>query len=152
MKAYYVPVTLSCMIKCPFSWCDNTVTIVFRLTKASPKPSLKIRTARAFFWIFLGIFRDYGLNFFFLGIKLFCFSRYKAEIFSNCLKYNFVKPHKILKQSDKKLKKIEIKIIWMSWMSWNFVRFHDFFFQTDAESFSFLSWKKKILKKIWSKL
>ena len=29
----------------------------------------------------------------------------------------------------------------MSWMSWNFVRFHKIIFQTDAESFSFVSWK-----------
>ena len=31
----------------------------------------------------------------------------------------------------------------MSWMNWNFVRFHKILFQTDAESFSFLSWKTK---------
>ena len=28
-------------------------------------------------------------------------------------------------------------------LSWNFVRFHEILFQTDAESFSFLSWKTK---------
>ena len=30
-------------------------------------------------------------------------------------------------------------------MRWNIVRFHEILFQTDAESFSFLSWKKKKL-------
>ena len=60
------------------------------------KPSLKIRTANAICWNSLGLFRDYGLNHIFLGIKLFCFSRQKAETFSNCLK----KPHKISTQSD----------------------------------------------------
>ena len=39
------------------------------------KPSLKIRTASAIFWIYLDIFRDYGLKNIFLEIKLFCFSR-----------------------------------------------------------------------------
>ena len=39
----------------------------------NPKPSLKIRTANAIFWISLGI--DYGHFFFFLRIKLFCSSR-----------------------------------------------------------------------------
>ena len=40
------------------------------------KPSLKIRTASAIFWNYLGIFRDNGLKYnFFLEIKLFCFSR-----------------------------------------------------------------------------
>ena len=29
------------------------------------------------------------------------------------------------------------------WLSWNFVSFHEILFQTDAESFSFLSWKTK---------
>ena len=28
-------------------------------------------------------------------------------------------------------------------MCWNFVRFHEIYFQTDSESFSFLSWKTK---------
>ena len=66
------------MIKCPFSWCDNTVTIVFRLTKASPKPSLKIRTASAFFWIYLGIFRDYGLKNIFFRNKTFLFLKIES--------------------------------------------------------------------------
>ena len=29
------------------------------------------------------------------------------------------------------------------WLSWNFVMFHEFFFQTHAKNFSFLSWKNK---------
>ena len=29
------------------------------------------------------------------------------------------------------------------WLSWNFVRFHEIQFQTEPESFSFLSWKTK---------
>ena len=37
----------------------------------------------------------YDLKKYFLGIKVFCFSRQKAETFSICLKLNFVKPHKI---------------------------------------------------------
>ena len=37
---------------------------------------------------------------FFLEIKLFCFSREKAETFSMCLKNNFVKPPKISTQRD----------------------------------------------------
>ena len=39
------------------------------------KPSLKIRMASVIFWDYLGMFRDYGQNNIFLGIKLFCFSR-----------------------------------------------------------------------------
>ena len=36
-----------------------------------PKPSLKIRTASAIFWIYLGIFRDYHFNNVFFGNILF---------------------------------------------------------------------------------
>ena len=39
---------------------------------------------------------------------------------------------------------MKIAIFWMSWISWNFVKFHYILFQTDAESFSFLSWKAKM--------
>ena len=81
----------------------NTLTSVYFLSK----PSLKIGTANAICWNSLGLFRDYdGLNHIFLVIKLFCFSRQKAEIFSICLKKNFVKPHKFSTQSDN----IQIKL------------------------------------------
>ena len=52
-------------------------------------------TANAICCNSLGLFRDYGLNHIFLGIKLFCFLRQKAETFSICLKSKFVKRHKI---------------------------------------------------------
>ena len=51
-----------------------------------PKPSLKIRTASAIFWIYLGIFRDNGWKNVFLEITILFF---KIEIL------NFQKPHKI---------------------------------------------------------
>ena len=38
---------------------------------------------------------------------------------------------------------MKITIVWKSLMSWYFVRCHKIIFQTDAESFSFLSWKAK---------
>ena len=40
-----------------------------------------------------------GLENSFLEIKLFCFSRYKAETFNICLKLSFMKPLKILTRS-----------------------------------------------------
>ena len=51
----------------------------------------------------------------------------KAETFCICLKEIFVTHHKISTHSDNSY----------------FVRFHEILFQTDAESFSFLSWKTK---------
>ena len=53
-----------------------------------PKPSLKIKTANAIFWINLGIFRHHSLKSIFLG--------WKAVTFSIC----FMKPQKISAHSD----------------------------------------------------
>ena len=38
---------------------------------------------------------------------------------------------------------MKITMVWKKQMSWNFVRFHEIWFQTEPESFSFLSWKTK---------
>ena len=43
-----------------------------------PKPSLKIRTASAIFWNYLGIFRNYGLKYIFFRNKTF-FLFFKIE-------------------------------------------------------------------------
>ena len=55
---------------------SSPVSILLTRSDSKERPSLKIKTASAIFWINLGIFRDYGLkNGVFLGIKLICFSR-----------------------------------------------------------------------------
>ena len=54
------------------AWWQNLRPVI---TYCRSKPSLKIRTASAIFWDHLGMFRDYGQKMYFLGIKLFCFSR-----------------------------------------------------------------------------
>ena len=41
------------------------------------------------------------------------------------------------------IEKMKITMVWISWISWNFVRFQEIQFQTDTESFSFLSLKTK---------
>ena len=54
---------------------SSPVSILLTRSDSKEKPSLKIRTASAIFWNYLDIFRNYGLKYIFLGIKLFCFSR-----------------------------------------------------------------------------
>jgi hypothetical protein len=49
-----------------------------RARKVWPKLSLKIKTASAIFWIYLGILRDYGLKNIFFRNKTFLF--FKIEI------------------------------------------------------------------------
>ena len=55
-----------------------------------PKKSLKIRTANAIFWNYLGLFRDYGLEHIFFRNKTFLFFKIESsEIFSIYLKKKF---------------------------------------------------------------
>ena len=45
---------------------------------SEPKPSLKIRTANAIFWISLGIFRDYGQKIFLFRDKTFLYFKIES--------------------------------------------------------------------------
>ena len=59
-----------------------------------PKPSLKIRTASTIFWIYLGIFRDYGLNNIFFRNKTFFFQDRKLKISELVWKsFNSIRQH-----------------------------------------------------------
>ena len=108
-----------------------------------PKPSLKIRTASAIFWIYLGLLRDYGLKFFLLGIKLFLFFKIESWNFQYLFEIEFREVSQNFK-SFSSFKQLFYSIfLSVVWMSWNFVRFHEILFQSDAESFSFQSWKTK---------
>ena len=51
--------------------------------KSNPNHSLKIRTASAIFWIYLGIFRDYSLNNIFFRNKFFLFFKIENWNFQN---------------------------------------------------------------------
>ena len=92
-----------------------------------PKPWLKIRTANAIFWISLGIFRDYGQkkNFFF-RIKTFWFFKIES--------WNFQHLFDIECGSFRQFFSIRCLTE---------LKFQEIFFLTDAENFSFLSWKTK---------
>jgi hypothetical protein len=53
---------------------------------------LKIGTAKAICWNYLGLFRDYGLDHIFLGIKLFCFLKWKTTSLFGVSR-GFMPPH-----------------------------------------------------------
>ena len=53
---------------------------VKKIITSNPKPSLKIRTASAIFWIYLVIFSDYSLKNIFLGITIFVFQERKLKL------------------------------------------------------------------------
>ena len=80
---------LPCFAQCnilPFL----TITIRFL-----PKPSRKIGTTKCHLLELSWPMQRLWPKLYFLGIKLFCFSRQKVKTFSICLKTIFVKPHKI---------------------------------------------------------
>ena len=60
----------------------------------------KLGQQSAIYWNSLGLCRDYDLNHNFFRIKLFQFSRQKAETFTICWKKKIMKSHKISTQSD----------------------------------------------------
>ena len=72
---------LICLCFRKLRWTKLTVLAVLRSLYVSScvwdssKPSLEIRTANATFWNSFGLFRDYGLDYIFVGIFLFYFLR-----------------------------------------------------------------------------
>ena len=108
------------------------------------KPSLKIGTANAICWNSLGLLRDYSLNYiYFFKNKTFLFFKIECWSFQHLFGKEFCETSQNFNSIRQWIQNMEIEIVWMSWMSWMFVRFHEILFQTDAESFSFLSWKTK---------
>ena len=96
--------------------------------------------ASAIFWNYLDIFRDYSVNNIFLVKKYFLFFKIESwnfqHLFENRISWNLNSFRQLLFSF----------FLLVVWLSWNFVRFLEILFQTDAESFSFLSWKtKKVL-------
>ena len=70
----------------------------------------------------------------FLGKKVFCFSRSKAEIFSIFLKRN-CETSLNFNSIRQQIEKMKIEILWMSRISWNFVRFFAKFFSSRCWKF-----------------
>ena len=102
-------------------------------------------TANAICWIYLG---GTAWKILLLGIKLFCLSRYKAETFSICLNFFFMKPDKIsthLAHSDNCL----FILYWLSdWVEilQSFTKF-DFKLNLKVSAFYFEKQKSFISKK-----
>ena len=94
-------------------------------------------------WNYLGLFRDYDFDHILFKIKTFLFYKIENWNFQHLFEKEFRETSQNFNSIRQPIEKMKITIVWISWMSWNFVRFHKIFFQTDAESFSFLSWKTK---------
>ena len=80
---------------------------------------------------------------YFFSNKTFLFFKIESWNFQHLFEKEFHETSQNFNSIREVIEKMETTIFWMSWMSWNFVRFHEILFQTDAESFSFLSWKTK---------
>ena len=94
------------------------------------------------FWNYLGMFRDYGLNFFFRN-KTCLFFKIESWKFQHLFENEFCETSQSF-NSFSSFRQLLFKFfLLVVWLSWNFVRFHKTLFQTDAEIFSFLSCKSK---------
>ena len=97
------------------------------------KPSLKIGTANGICWNSLGLFRDYGLNYIFFRNKTFLLFKieswnfqhlFEKRISWNLTKFQFLQLIQTIFISISSIRcLIELK----------FLRFHVFFFETDAD-------------------
>ena len=112
-------------------------------SKAVPKPSLKIRTASAICWNYLGIFRDYGLNYIFFRNKTFLFYKIESWNFQHLFEKEFRETSQNFNSFSSFRQLLFSFFLSIVWLSWNFVKFLEILFQTDAENFSFLSCKTK---------
>ena len=67
----------------------KVVSSIYIVAKVRPKPSLKIRTASAIFWNYLGIFRDHGLNHISFRNKTFLFFKMESWNFQHLFDFWF---------------------------------------------------------------
>ena len=93
--------SMACVVSCPNRTknleCYLTFKCVHPLACSRTKPAGKLRRLMPSFGCILAVWPKKN---FFLVIKLFCFSRQKAETFRFSSKFKFVKPHKISTHLD----------------------------------------------------
>ena len=107
-----------------------------QLCLAHAKPSRKIEPVnKAFlFWHW-----QWPKHIFFWN-KTFLFFKIESWNFKNRSEKKFLETSQSFNSFTQLLFSFFLLVVWFSW---NFVRFHETLIQTDAESFSFLSWKTK---------
>ena len=108
--------------------------------KARPKPSLKIRTASAIFWIYLG---GKAQKIFLFRNKTFLYFKIESWNFQYLFEIEFGETSKNCNSFSVFRQLLFSFFLMVVWLTWNFVRFHEILFQTDSERFRLLSWKKK---------
>ena len=118
-----------------FSACICCHSSTWKLSTIGPKPLLKIGSVnKAFlFWYWLP-----PISYFFRN-RTFLFYKIESWSFQHLFENEFREPSQNFISIRHAIEKMKITIVWI----WNFVRFLSIGFQTDAESFSFLSWKTK---------
>ena len=79
-------------------------------------------------WNSLDLFRVYGLNYIFLGITLFCFSRYKSWNFQHLFEKEFRETSQNFNSFSSLRQFLFPFFLPIIWLSWNLVRFHTILF------------------------
>ena len=86
---------------------------------------------------------DYGLNYIFFRNITFLFFKIESWNFQHLFEKGFRETSQNFNAFSSFRQFLFSYFVSVVWLSWDFVRFHKILFQTDAESFSFLSWKTK---------
>ena len=103
----------------------------------------KLVQQSALCWNSLGLFRDYSLNNIFFRNKTVLVFKIESCNFQHLFEKEFRETSQNFNSFSSFRQFLFSFFLSVVWLSWNFVRFHEILFQTDAESFSFLSWKTK---------
>ena len=115
------------------------------------KPSLKIRTANAIFWISLCKFRDYGQKKLFFRNETFLFFKIESWNFQHLFEIEFRETSQNFNSFSSFRQLLFSFFLSVVWLSWNFVRFHEIPFSNWFWKFqlSILKNKKVLFLKIY---
>ena len=104
------------------SSCEKKVSPPAALTCLRMNQNLpgKLGQQNAICWNSLGLFRDYGLNFFFFRNKTFLFFKIESWNFQHLFEKVFRETSQNFNSIRQRIQKIKIKIVWMNWMPWIF--------------------------------
>ena len=95
----------------------------------APKPSLKISTASAIFWIYLGIFKDYNLKNISFSKKTFLFFKIESSNFQHLFEIEFHETSQNFNSFSSFNQLLFSFVLLVVWLSSNFVSFHKCFFK-----------------------
>ena len=113
-----------------------TLYVSWHFMMSSTKPSLKIRTASAIFWNYLGIFRDYGLKNIFFRNKTFLFFKIESWNFQHLFEKEFRETSQNFNSIRQTIEKMKIKIVSMKFFFKQMLKVSAFYLKKTKKFYS----------------